>query len=178
MTHIAVERLAAANQADLNRCDNSFTVEAELALFADDGRPAYTVRSVAPYVKRYGPEVYDAEPYIAREDHAAWLAYVDGHLAGQILVREHWNRFAIVWDIAVNPPFRRLGVGRRLMEQAIRWARERSLPGVTLETQSINAGACRLYEACGFRLGGFDRHLYRGFDRDTREIALFWYLLF
>ena len=175
---VAIRPLTAANQAGLNRCDNTFTVEAELAVFADDGRPAYTVRPVAPYVKRYGPEVYDAGPYVEREDHAAWLAYVDGQVAGQILVREHWNRFAIVWDIAVDPPFRRQGVGRRLMEQAIRWARERGLPGVMLETQSINAGACRLYEACGFRLGGFDRHLYRGFDRDTREIALFWYLLF
>ncbi|MDD3461172.1 MAG: hypothetical protein PHW28_07750, partial [Mesotoga sp.] len=93
---VAIRPLTAANQADLNRCDNTFTVEAELALFADDGRPAYTVRPVAPYVKRYGPEVYDAGPYIEREDHAAWLAYVDGKVAGQILVREHWNRFAIV----------------------------------------------------------------------------------
>ena len=175
---IVIQPLTAANQADLNRCDNSFTVEAELSLFAEDGRLTYTLRPVTPYVKRYGPEVYDAQAYIDRQDRAAWLAYVDGQLAGQILVKENWNRFAIIWDIAVNPPFRRRGVGRRLIAQAIHWAQERDLPGVMLETQSINAGACRLYESCGFVLGGFDNHLYRGIERDTREMALFWYLLF
>jgi ribosomal protein S18 acetylase RimI-like enzyme len=178
MADIRIYPLAAANQADLNRCDNSFPVEAELCLSAEDGQVRYTVRPVAPYVKQYGPEVTDAQAYLERPDHAAWLAYVQERLAGQILVREHWNRFAIVWDIAVHPPFRRQGVGRSLMEQAIRWARERRLPGVMLEAQNINVSACRFYESCGFSLGGFDRHLYRGIDPDTREIALFWYLLF
>ena len=103
---------------------------------------------------------------------------MDGRIAGQILVHEHWNRFAIIWDIAVDPPFRRRGIGRRLMAQAVAWARGRGLPGVMLETQNINVAACRLYERCGFVLGGFDACLYRGVMPGTREIALFWYLLF
>jgi hypothetical protein len=47
-----------------------------------------------------------------------------------------------------------------------------------LETQNINVAACRLYERCSFVLGGFDACLYRGVMPGTREIALFWYLLF
>ena len=178
MIAVTIQPLSAANQADLNRCDNSFTVEAELCLSAEQGRISYSEHSVAPYLKRYGPEVYDAQEYIGRTDHAAWLAYAGGQVAGQILVQEHWNRLAIIWDIAVDPPFRRQGVGRRLIEQAIGWARERGLPGVMLETQNINAGACRLYESCGFVLGGFDAYLYRGIEQSAREIALFYYLMF
>lgn len=176
--NLIIRPLSAANQADLNRCDSSFAVEAELCLSAEEGRICYTVRPVTPYVKRYGPEIYDAQEYLGRPDHAAWLAYVDGRVAGQILVHENWNRFALIWDIAVDPPFRRMGTGRRFMERAIGWARERGLPGVMLETQNINVAACRLYESCGFVLGGFDGYLYRGLERDTREIALFYYLLF
>jgi GNAT superfamily N-acetyltransferase len=178
MAEIIVRPLTAANQAGLNRCDNSFTVEAELALHAKDGRIDYTVRPVAPYAKRYSPEIYDARPFIERDDHAAWLAYVDGRLAGQILVHEHRNRLAIIWDVAVDPPFRRRGVGSRLIEHAIEWAGARGLPGVMLETQQINVPACRLYERCGFVLGGMDAYLYCGVMPGTREIALFWYLMF
>lgn len=178
LTDIAIRRLTAANQADLNRCDSSFTVEAELCLAADENRISYTVHPVAPYVKRYDPETFDARAYLDQPDHAAWLAYVDGQLAGRILVDENWNRFALIWEIAVDPPFRRRGVGRRLIEQAIGWARERRLPGVMLETQNINIAACRLYERCGFVLGGLDTFLYRGVLPGTREIALFWYLVF
>ena len=178
MTDIVIQRLDSGNQADLNRCDNSFTVNAELCLHAEAGRISYTVCPVTPYVKRYSPESFDAEAYIGKPDHAAWLAYLDGQIAGRILVRENWNRFALIWDIAVNPPFRRQGVGRRLIEQAAGWARERKLPGVMLESQNINVAACQLYESCGFALGGLDGYLYRGVMPGTREIALFWYLLF
>jgi GNAT superfamily N-acetyltransferase len=178
MLDLVIQPLSAANQADLNRCDNAFTVEAELCLAAQDGCISYTVRPVAPYVKCYDPEVYDAQAYIEKPDHAGWLAYMDGRIAGQILVHENWNRFAIIWDVAVAPPYRRLGIGRRLLAQAVAWARARGLPGVMLETQNINVPACRLYESCGFVLSGFDACLYRGIMPGTREIALFWYLVF
>ena len=177
MTEIAIQPLTTANQAGLNCCDNSFTVEAKMRLTAEDGRIGYTVEPVTPYIKRYGPEVYDAQAYIEKPDHAAWLAYVDGRIAGQILVHENWNRFAtppskprgaFIWDIAVDPPFRRQGVGRQLIEQAVAWARSRGLPGVMLETQNINVPVCRLYASCGFVLGGFDACLYRGVMPGTR----------
>ena len=175
---LIIQPLTAANSGDLNRCDNSFMVEAELCLSAEEGRIDYTVRPVTPYVKRYGPEIHDAQEYLGRPDRAAWLAYAEDRVAGQILVHENWNRFALIWDIVVDPPFRRMGVGRRLIEQATGWARERGLPGVMLETQNINVAACRLYEASGFVLSGFDGCLYRGVEPDTREVALFYYLLF
>lgn len=178
MPNMVIQLLTAANQADLNRCDNSFTVAAELRLTAEDDRIGYTVQPVTPYVKRYAPEVCDPQAYSGKPDRAAWLAYVDGQLAGQILVQESWNRYAVIWDIAVDPPFRRRGIGRRLIAAAIAWARGRGLSGVMLETQHINVPACRLYESCGFVLGGFDAYLYRGVMPGTREIALFWYLLF
>jgi streptothricin acetyltransferase len=178
VTDITIQPLTVANQTDLNRCDNSFTVEAELRLTAEDGRVDYSVEPVTPYVKRYDPEIYDAQAYLEKADHAAWLACVDGQLAGQILIHENWNRFAIIWDIAVDPPFRRRGVGRRLIAEAVAWARGRGLPGVMLETQNINVAACRLYASCGFVLGGFDACLYRGIMPGTHEIALFWHLVF
>lgn len=178
MNGTAIRRLTTQNQADLNRCDNSFTVDAELRLHTAGDRISYAVQPVAPYMKQYEREAYDVQTYTGKADHAAWLAYVDNRLAGQLLVLENWNRYAIIWDIAVDPPFRRQGVGRRLIEQAIAWARERGLPGLMLETQNINLAACRFYESCGFVLGGFDMYLYQGVMPGTREIALYWDLVF
>ena len=52
------------------------------------------------------------------------------------------------------------------------------LPGIMLETQNNNLGACRLYERCGYVLGGIDHLRYRGIDPRTQEVALFWYRFF
>jgi len=49
------------------------------------------------------------------------------------------------------------------------------LAWIRAETQNNNLPACKLYESCGFHLGGFDRDLYRGLDGGTSEVALFWY---
>ncbi len=150
------------------------TLIADCVPFANPNMHADFMRNTAIAVGC--PKLDDAQAYIDKPDHAAWLAYVDNRLAGQNLVHENWNRYAIIWDIAVNPPFRRQGVGSRLIEQAIAWARERHLPGVMLETQNINVASCRLDERCGFVLGGFDSYLYRGIMPGTNEIALYWYL--
>jgi len=81
-------------------------------------------------------------------------------------------------DITVKTAYRRQGIGRALVNRAIDWTRSRQLPGIMLETQNNNVAACRFYERCGFELGGFDRHLYGALHPDTREIALYWYLVF
>lgn len=69
-------------------------------------------------------------------------------------------------------------IGQALMERAVEWAKSKGFPGMMLETQSNNVAACRLYERCGFMLGGFDSYLYKALDPGTDEIALYWYLMF
>jgi ribosomal protein S18 acetylase RimI-like enzyme len=156
--------------------DDSFPVESELVLFAEGGVVRYKVVPVPRYVKRYART--DLSGYLDAPDKAVFLAYLDGSVAGRVVLSEGWNRHAWIEDIAVDARRRRAGVGRALMNRAVAWAMERGLPGVRLETQSNNVTACRFYESCGYQLGGFDRDLYRGVDEGTAEIALFWYLHF
>lgn len=162
----------------LNRVDGCFTVDARLVLSARDGEISYTIEAVRPYLKRYPAKQFDWEAFIGNPDKAIFLAYVAGQVAGQIILWKNWNGYGYIEDIAVDVHFRRQGIGRRLIEQAVTWAKERGLPGLMLETQNNNVAGCSLYDACGFHLGGFDQDLYRGIDPDTTEIALYWYLAF
>lgn len=54
--------------------------------------------------------------------------------------------------IAVDPASRRQGWGRALVEHSWRHALDAGLDEVEVVTQRANHGACRLYEACGYRL--------------------------
>jgi streptothricin acetyltransferase len=154
--------------------DDSFTVASEAVLFAEGGVPRYEVVPVVPYRKSYGRA--DLSGYLNAPGKAIFLAYLDGSVAGRVALSEGWNRHAWVEDLAVDAHHRKSGIGRALMDRAVAWATERGLAGVRAETQGNNVPACRFYEACGFRLGGFDRDLYRGLDGGTTEVALFWYL--
>jgi len=157
---------------------SSFEVTAKLVLNAENGKIGYTIVAVPPYIKQYDAEEVDPPTYVSNPDRTVFFAYVDGELAGQIRLWKHWNAYAYIDDIAVNPEYRGHGVGWALMQRAIEWAKSKGFPGMMLETQDNNAAGCRLYARCGFELCGFDTHLYKALDPGTDEIALYWYLMF
>jgi ribosomal protein S18 acetylase RimI-like enzyme len=54
----------------------------------------------------------------------------------------------------VAPEVRRGGVGKRLMEAVVEWARGRAMRDVKLMVTSVNHGAIAFYEELGFRMTG------------------------
>ncbi len=162
----------------VNQCDSSFTVDSKLVLSAENSKISYTVVEIPSYVKQYQSDEVEYNKYISNPDKTIFLAYVDNEPAGQIRVMKYWNGYAYIDDFAVDVKHRRQGIGRLLIRRALEWAKNKGFPGIMLETQNNNVTACRLYESCGFELGGFDAYLYKGLNRTTDEIALYWYSIF
>jgi streptothricin acetyltransferase len=172
---IVIKEIDHYNRNDVNRCDGAFTVDSRLILTAENGVIQFTVISTPPYLKRYPLDEVDFAAYINNPGKTVFLAYLDDQIAGQLRLSRYWNGYAYIEDIVVDSRFRRRGVGRELIQQAMQWAKDQQLAGVMLETQNNNVAACRLYERCGFELSGFDRRLYQGLHPGTDEIALYWY---
>ncbi|WDZ76072.1 GNAT family N-acetyltransferase [Ensifer adhaerens] len=163
--------------ADFAGCDFSFEVISEaLPPFTGPGLGA--VARVEAYTKTYEADPKELTDAATELDAALFCARINGRLAGYIALSKAWNGFAEVDDIAVDREARRTGVAKALMDLAVSWAKEQGLPGIRLETQSNNVGACRFYERYGFELAGYDRHLYSALTPGTREIALYWYFRF
>lgn len=176
--NVIIKEFDEASIDRVDSIDDEYVIDSQLQLHAESNQIHYTVTDRPPRKRRYAREDVDYSAYVDDPAKAIFLAYVDGDLAGQIRLRENWNRYAYVEDMAVDVKFRRLGVGRALMDRAKHWARQRQLPGIMLETQNNNVRACRFYENSGFTIGGFDNFLYKGQAGDTDEVAIFWYMLF
>jgi streptothricin acetyltransferase len=179
MTKITLVPGAPDNMHLLNCCDSSFTADACASVSAVDGVIQLSFKLIQPYEYHF-PYPPNLANYADLDDphRAIFLALVGGELAGQILLKENWNRWGYVDDLAVDRRFRRVGVGTLLMNQAVNWARSRSLPGLMLETSTHNAGACAFYQRFGFIPAGFDRLLYSATLPGSAEIALYWYYRF
>jgi streptothricin acetyltransferase len=175
---ITIHEIDQNNIQDANHCDGAFIINAKLILSAENDQIHYTIVQVPPFQKCYPRDAVDYSAYICNPDKTVFFAYMDGQIAGQIRLCRWWNHYAYIEDIVVDRGFRRQGVGRALIQQAIHWASEKHFPGIMLETQNNNISGCRLYESCGFELGGFDRCLYQGILPNTDEIALYWYYKF
>ena len=152
------------------------TAASRLVLGIENEKLVYTVVPVDPYERDVFVE--DIDYGFDETGPTIFFAEADEKLAGRIKMMRWWNRFAYVEDLVVNPEYRGLGIGRKLLECGIQWARENHFPGVMLETQDDNVPACTLYQSSGFVLSGFDRNLYKAMNPATKETALYWYLMF
>jgi ribosomal protein S18 acetylase RimI-like enzyme len=77
--------------------------------------------------------------------------------------------FLFVDEIFVVQAWRRRGVGRKLIEHAMRLAKERGLAGVRLLARPTNTVAQRFYAALGF-LNSETLFFERSFARDADQI--------
>jgi len=176
---IVISQLDTSNINDLGKCDSEFIIDSKIVPYYQNRRVSYSVVKVPEYRKHYEPEAPEYySSYIGSPEKTGFLAYVDEQVAGQLLLRNNWNRFAWIEDIRVDVKYRRQGIGKALLSHGEKWARQKGFPGIMLETQDTNVKACRFYESYGFVLGGFDTYLYRAATLYADEIALFWYLVF
>ena len=90
-------------------------------------------------------KIAQQQAYCARADAE------DGRFVGGVIIGGSGTEYAIRW-LAVTPAFRRLGVGKSLVEAAITIIPAQvSIHVDTFVTGSPGAGpARRLYESCGF----------------------------
>lgn len=139
---------------------------------------------IPPYVKDYDaiegegpthwPRTFDLSPWgilAAFEDsRRVGGAAVAWHTPG-VEIGEGRSDRAILWDLRVDPAYRGQGIGRRLFEAAMEWARERGCRELIVETQNINVPACRFYARQGCELLMIRQHAYPTLPD---EVLLLW----
>lgn len=127
-------------------------------------------RLATPFVKEpmEGP-LFEAHKTDLRAFVALWGDAEAGLMAYNF---QEWNNTIRVWDLYVDPAFKRRGIGTALMDAIKAAAREAGARAVVLESQSSNYPAIRFYLSQGFDLVGLDTISYSNEDVQQGEVRL------
>lgn len=124
---------------------------------------ALTSRIVADFLEHFDPAL-----------ERCWVAERDGELAGCVFIVKHPERpgAAKLRMLYVEPWARGSGLGRRLVAEVTRFAREAGYHTLSLWTNSVLVSARRIYEAEGYRMVTEETH--HSFGKDL--VGQFWEL--
>ena len=129
----------------------------------DDTYEALAAEIVAQFIRNYDPK---------RE--RCWVAENDGTRIGAVFVAKASDEVAKLRLLHVEREARGLGIGKRLVQECVRFARQAGYQKLALWTQSILLAARHIYQQAGFRVVSEEQHHSFGKDltAETWELDL------
>jgi DNA-binding MarR family transcriptional regulator/GNAT superfamily N-acetyltransferase len=119
----------------------------------DETYEALVAEILAAFVKTYDPKW-----------ERSWVAEREGEVVGSVFLVRKSDEVAKLRLLYVEPCARGLGIGKRLVDECIGFARDKGYKTLTLWTNDILVSARRIYEAAGFKLADEERHHSFGKD--------------
>lgn len=90
-----------------------------------------------------------------------YIAKIDTKIVGALLLLKTRPKTMEIMNISVYEQFQNKGIGRKLINKAIDYAREHNMKNIEIGTGNPGLVQIMLYQKCGFRIVGVELDYFR-----------------
>lgn len=170
---IEIQRLTEENKQDIFLKNEPFSMPGRMIPALDHGKWRYTIEYFdEPQSMTFPDEPYDFEEL--DRNGVIFGAYDDGKCVGLAIYQLPFFKYLYLYDLKVCNGYKGHGIGRKLIEAGLEWAKANGYCGIYTQGQDNNLNACRFYLKTGFEIGGFDNHVYNGTAQEGKADIIFY----
>jgi len=114
--------------------------------------------------------------YMAFDDKKPIAAITMASLTSNVIMLDGRDDLCVLWDIRVMNGYKHQGIGQKLFDLAIEWARKQGFKQMKIECQNNNVPACKFYQKQGAVLSKIDEYAYYNDEEIRNEVQFIWYL--
>jgi N-acetylglutamate synthase-like GNAT family acetyltransferase len=119
---------------------------------------------VAKYLAEFAPKIKDREKI--------WILEKDNKIQGSMAIVEHSKDEAQLRWLLLHPDIRGLGLGKKLMDDAISFCQEKKYSSIFLWTEDLLEPAAKLYRSRNFKLTEEKTHEIWGMELNEQRYEL------
>ena len=144
----------------------------------DDAEAVVAVQAQCPELAQWTRQDYK---HLSQHEMTGWVASKQRSqskaeasaaiaIEGFLVARQASGEIEIL-NLAVLPEARRQGIGKRLLETSLRWAKENGASQAFLEVRASNDAAIKFYEGQGFHQAGRRKNYYQSPTEDALQLS-------
>ncbi len=170
---IQIKVIDSEHKKDINIPNRPFSLFGRMIPCRMDGCWSYTVERFAGETEVSFPD--ENYHYEAMAENSVFIGAYDGDVCiGLAILQKGFFKYMYLYDLKVDPKYRRKGIATRLVDKACEIALSKHYIGLYTQGQDNNLGACLFYINSGFYIGGLDTNLYKGTKQEGKSDIIFY----